>query len=371
MENVFDEIIIVTSSLQEKQFDFCGITSKLLPSFYDLIKERNIKLVNHPILDQEIKKHIKGSLIISRLNNLEGVLQKYKDSLALIDINAESALAKLKELKLEKKLNQEYEMIYKDALMLTFTDPAEIFKEYFETLPPFSDKKDKKSEFPDAFIIDSVKKHIKKSHYKNILIISGDEDWSNAFKDMGRVSCCSSINEAMTLIQNADKILPMIEDNMEEILDSIQSDAECECFDIREFYEIEDLNIESVTALELNDIIPLRISNDEVLFQGKAKLAVDGNVRYMDENNSFYDREDYQYLFITYKDLSFRGAEAEVDCEITMEISPEADDATCYNIKTKIIRNWNIELDLDGAEVEEHECTDEELALDALREDKC
>lgn len=371
MDNVFDEIVVDTSSLQEKQFDFCGITSKILPSFYELIKEREIKLINHPILDQEIKKHIKESVIVSRVKELESTLQKNKLGLELININLNDALARLKELNIEEKLEKEYQTIYRNSLLLGYTDPEEVFKGYFETLPPFSDKKGKKNEFPDAFIIDSIKKHIKKSHYKNILIISGDTDWENAFKGIGRVSFCSSIDEAMKLIQNADKILPMIEDNMVAILENIQSAAECECFDIREFYEIEDLNIESVTALELNDIIPLRISNDEVLFQGKAKLAVDGNVRYMDENNSFYDREDHQYLFITYKDLSFRGAEAEVDCEITMEISPEADDDTCYDIKTKIIRNWNIELDLDGAEVEEHECTDEELALDALREDKC
>jgi hypothetical protein len=50
---------------------------------------------------------------------------------------------------------------------------------YFEIRPPFSEKKGKQKEFPDAFIISALDLY-HKQHHANVAVISGDSDFSQA-----------------------------------------------------------------------------------------------------------------------------------------------------------------------------------------------
>lgn len=66
MSNMIDAVIIDTSALEAKQFDFLGITSEVVPAFYDLLRQKDIKLLSHPVLQGEVKKHILFSDLIKR-----------------------------------------------------------------------------------------------------------------------------------------------------------------------------------------------------------------------------------------------------------------------------------------------------------------
>lgn len=367
MNNIIDAVIIDTSVLEKYQFDFLGWTSRTLTSFYNLLWEKDIDLLNHFVLDNEIKKHIPKSSIIERTEKLELTLKRNKDFLRLIDISAEDSIEKLKKLDLKQALLAEYSNLYSKSKMLPFTEPEDVFKAYFNDEPPFNTANDKKSEFPDAFIINAVKKYVEDNQSINVLVISDDSDWHTAFKTAERISICNSIDDAILTIQNADKIMPIIEEKTEEILSAISFWADCEAYDISEYETTDDVYVKDVKAKSIYDIIPLKISASSVLFKCTATLKVNGSTRVIDMDNSYYDKEDRTYYYIAYSDIEFENAEGCVECEINLDFSSDSIESS---IDAKIITKFDIDLDLEDAEITTTACSEDELALEVLREDK-
>lgn len=76
-----DAIIVDTSAFYNEQFDFIGAQDSILPSLFEIIKEKKISLISHPILRAEIKKHIADSEVISKLTNFKTAIKRYKSTL--------------------------------------------------------------------------------------------------------------------------------------------------------------------------------------------------------------------------------------------------------------------------------------------------
>lgn len=369
MENIIDAVIVDTSALQAYQFDFAGWTSQILPSFFNILSERSIRLLNHYVLDCEIQKHISESEVIKKLVGLSQTFNRNKDFLKLINISADDAIEKLRSLDIENVVLQEYMKYYSCSYMLPFTDPERIFKAYFSSEPPFSSTGEKKSEFPDAFIIDAVKEQLLKNTGMNILVVSSDNDWKDALEQLERVVFCTSIDQAMQTIQDSDKILPLISDNMTRILSAIAQEAEKECFSNSEFSIVDEVEVDKVTTVQIDNIIPLKIADSTILFKCTALLHADGFVRVIDEERSYYDREDDRYLFVCYSDINFQNAEAKVECEIQIRSSFEDNNSDFLVESVKILTKYAIDLAIEDAVTSIDELSEEDLALEVLRED--
>lgn len=57
MNDRIDAVLVDTSVYHKKQCDFEGITNSIIPMLLQLLRANNIKLLSHPILMREIKKH--------------------------------------------------------------------------------------------------------------------------------------------------------------------------------------------------------------------------------------------------------------------------------------------------------------------------
>lgn len=369
MDKIFDAVVIDTSVLENHQFDFLGLTSQTLPAFYDLLLEKDIILLNNFVLENEVKKHIPRSALIERTEGLEQTFRRNKDFLKLIKISAEESIAKLKELNLKEEILQEYQKRYSDAVMLPLAESSEVFIAYFLEEPPFNSSNNKKSEFPDAFIIKSIKKYVEQNQFSNILVISNDRDWHNSFETTERISVCNTIDEAILVIQNAEKIMPIISENTEEILSSISFWADCEAYDIPEYETVNGVDIKGVTAERIYDFIPFKVSSSSVLFKCTCDLKVNGIARILDEDRSYYDKEDRKYYFVSYSDIEFENAEATVECEIKLAFSDDETDISADIENTRIITKFDVDLELKNASISVAECSEDDLALEALRED--
>lgn len=371
MDFCFDAVIIDTSALENFQFDFCGWTTKTLPSFFNFLKEQNILLLSHPVLDGEIKKHIVHSQLFEKFNGLKQNIQRNKDFYGLIGISPEDAIKRLSELDVEKILLSKYNDLFCNAKMLPFSSPEKVFEKYFSSFPPFSENGNKKSEFPDAFIIESVNNYLQKNTFKNILVISKDKDWKQAFEEVERVSFCESIDDALKRIQSSEKIEFLVSDCKKDILQSIQFQAECECYNLSEFEMPinSDVEVSSIKVDDINDIIPLRITSSTILFKCTAHIFIDGSTRIIDENRSIWDHEEKDFLYVAYSNISFKNGQADIDCEITIEFSTELDDYTAQVSNTRIIERYAIDIYLDGADITEDTLSDDDLAYEALLED--
>lgn len=67
----FDAVIVDTSAFCKEQLDFIGLQNAILPSFFEMLEEKRIVLLTHPILLEETKKHIAESEVITKLSNLK------------------------------------------------------------------------------------------------------------------------------------------------------------------------------------------------------------------------------------------------------------------------------------------------------------
>ncbi len=373
MSNLIDAVIIDTSALEAKQFDFLGITSEVVPAFYDLIQQKDIKLLSHPVLQGEIKKHILYSELAKRPEELQKSFTRNKAIFAQIGISPEEAIEKLKALSLGEKLTASFEERYHDAVPLGYPDPEKIFKDYFSANPPFSASGSKKSEFPDAFVLGAINDYLKSNPTKSILVISGDGDWESTISDTERVSFARSIEEGIKTIQSAESIMSSFVAAEADIKEAVARVAEGECFDLKEYAPIDDIEVTTIRVSTLyDDIVPLRVTLTDALIKCSAELSVDGSVTVIDEDRSFYDPESNTMLFTAFSTADFKNAPAEIECEIKLLFDPDDLAGTVQIEKVKIDYRYSIELDLDQAEVEWHSFSSEDEAnaemMDTLEE---
>ena len=54
----FNTVIVDTNAFDSKGNDFCGHFDQIIPSFFNALSEHRIKILSHPVLIGETKKHI-------------------------------------------------------------------------------------------------------------------------------------------------------------------------------------------------------------------------------------------------------------------------------------------------------------------------
>lgn len=84
MERRITAVLIDTSVYHNRQCDFAGITSEMIPTFLQLMENNHIPVLSHPILDNEVRKHIKESQIVERAVALANPLKNVKVSYPLL-----------------------------------------------------------------------------------------------------------------------------------------------------------------------------------------------------------------------------------------------------------------------------------------------
>lgn len=364
MERKIDAVMIDTSAYHKNQCDFEGVTNSIIPMLLHLLAANEIVLLTHPILESEIKKHIKESELVTRIGNLQTSLKKYNRQLQMIGVSAEELTEKLNKLGMEKKLSYCFDSFYENATAVPYVDAKEVFNDYFNARPPFSSTGNKKAEFPDAFILKGIKEYCKKNPNSTILVISDDSDWARTLEHHTQILVRNSLEEAMVLLweQLDDKsdLYQMLISKMDlEIRSEIENAALREAFCIEEIDVAEDVEVDSISVVAIDEeIVPLDVTSHSALLQITTVLSATGYADVFDENRSVWDSEDQCYYFCAYTHLDFRNATANVDCEISIEFS---DDGSLSNIKlasVKLLNKWDISLNLDEAEVEETDTTD-------------
>jgi hypothetical protein len=348
-----------------------GLNSKMLPSLFSLLKKKRITLLSHPILNEEVRKHIRFSPLIEKLSHLKTAITKYKSILPLVNISAEKTIVDIDSLKLEDKMIQAYEDFHLSAIRLPYPNAELIFTQYFTSQAPFSEKGDKKHEFPDAFVIEAIKQYLSTQSTLSVLVISDDTDWEKALSTVPRASIVNSISQGMKILQNSENILPIYHAVKEDIKKAILVNAECECYELDIFDEVEDLEITEVKIIELNDdIIPLKISEESTLLRVYATIQLSGRAVVLDDSRSYWDKEDGYYMFVAYSDISFEKGISEIECEVLITHNLEGfEDSVCVE-SSKINVEYNIEIELDENDIIYADYESDALAdaMDALEE---
>ncbi|MBQ3597250.1 MAG: DUF4935 domain-containing protein [Clostridia bacterium] len=342
--------IVDTSAIIDEQCDFLGLTSSTLPSFFELLLNKGILLLDHDVLHREIEKHIPDSAIVARLTKLTNLLERNFETLLSLGVQNTSFIDEIKNSNICHKVKEKFEEYYTTAQQLPYPDAKQVFDAYFSTKPPFAESGNKKKEFPDAFVIEAVKNYLKNDETRTLLIISKDTDWKNALSNEENVLFAESIDDAMKILQKEQGIIEKIINICEEeLINQIESIAECECYEISDHELIDDdLEINSIVVNYLNtDIVPLKITNNKVIFKCSANLSISGKATVFDEEQSVWSSEDRAYIYQVNSEVDFTDADAEALCEIEINFDLNDLENSIDIDKVKIINKYSIDINLN------------------------
>ena len=373
MNGVIDAIIVDTSAFMAEQSDFLGMNSAILPSFFQLLIKQEITLLSHQILNEEVKRNIRESMLLERLTNLKAALGKYKHVLPLINISPDEAIQKIDNLDLEHQLVDAFCKYYANASLLPYPSPESIFSLYFSSKPPFTETGKKKHEFPDAFVIEAIKQYQRDNQFRTMLVISDDPDWKSSLSGYSRILLADSISDGMKVLQSNENIIPIIESLKPQLAKDIKWYAESESYELDNYHffvedglEISDVTVDDVST----DITPLSITEDSALFRTVCTLTVAGGATVRDEDNSYWDKEDSKYLFEKYVDISFDKGKAEVECEISIafDSNDPIDSASVESIKLIVQYNIDVEVDDENIKISDPEADARADMMDTLED---
>ena len=364
MEKPITAVLIDTSAYHNRQCDFAGFTSAMIPTFLRLLQSNHISILSHPILDNEIRKHIRDSQIVERTRELCKHINKCKGVLKSIGYSPEDIIEKVDPQKTEKSILESYEGFDRSFIKLPYVDAKDIFEDYFNAQPPFSATGNKKSEFPDAFILKGLLKYCDSNPDACVLVVTDDTDWENTLRENQAIKLVKTLKDGLSFLwqQLGDKTefitriwAPMIP----QIMYEVSNNAECESYCVDGIYDFEDIQISRVHVTSIiGDMTPLEITNNSALIQVSASLEVDGMIEYLDEDRSHWDKEDQCYYFAAYTRIIFQSASAEVECEVRLNYPPDGSMSPVSIDSVRITNKYDICLDIDGAEVTSEDITE-------------
>lgn len=364
MEKRITAALIDTSAYHNRQCDFSGIMSAMIPMFLRLMETNHIPILSHPILDNEVKKHIKDSQIVERAEKLCKTIQKNKAIMAFAGFGTQDILEELSAERVLNSLIIDYEEFAKCFVMLPYVDAQEVFADYFSANPPFAAIGEKKSEFPDAFVLKGLLKYCTENPDAQILVISNDTDWKKALADNTQIQMVNTLKDALVfmwpqLSDKAEFVWQIWSEKIPEIMVSIASAAESESFSIDGIFELGDIEITNIRATSMmGNMAPLEITKDSVLVHTTVSLAIDGMAEYLDESRSVWDKEDGAYYFVAYSRMTFQDASADVECEVRLSFPADGSMKPIEIKEVRITNKWDIGIDISDAEVAEEGITD-------------
>ena len=309
-------VTIDTNIFYAAKFDFCATST--LKTLENYVKSGKIKVVLSDIVVRESKRHIAdqvkkicGIMRKARATALEGSTEHLINTIGLGEIlkivtNKNELISKGEEM-----FDDFLRTINAEILGADLIDVGLILGDYFETKPPFENGEKKKSEFPDAFIAQQIRKRFGET--EKVVIVSNDKGFVRACGESKNRLFFNSLSELYNAISKEDAaydetmavikelqlhisaaVKEYIKDN--ENIDvhglSYDKDGIESGYDYNEFYlhSISDVTFRVHSVDEISDNISI------VTLSCKAGISAD--CYYEDYANAHWDPEEKNYVFV-------------------------------------------------------------------------
>ena len=340
-------VTIDTNIFDAAKFDLSdNSTLRILENY---VKNGKIKVVLSDIVVRESKRHIadqvKGICRIMRSARSEALSMSTEHLISSVGLNDMSRIVKNKnELisKGEEMFDDFLRTINAEILGADLIDVDSILSDYFETRPPFEESEKKKSEFPDAFIAQQIRKRFGET--EKVVIVSNDKGFVRACQESENHLFFNSLGDLYNAINKEEKVAydktisvikevqlrisvavrEYIKDN--ENIDvrglSYDKDGIKSGYDYNEFYLYD---ISEVT-FKVHSVDELSENSSIVTLLCKADISAD--CYYKDYVNAPWDSEEKEYVFIDTmkireKHRAYFGCRIEIDREAkTFKIFP-------------------------------------------------
>lgn len=260
-----------------------------------LAAENYINILLTEITLQEVRKHVKEDMQ-NRLNEIlkcEKWLEAFpylllKSNAIDLDVNTES----------ENYINNFISLANAFVIPYTFCqDSRAVFEKYFAQVKPFGIGK--KSEFPDAFVLQALENYAKKSEIKKIIILSTDGDlakykssileWRDAKEYINKKLC--ERDDLMKYIQAFENDWLIVKRIVEEHIGELFKD-DWDLYKEDSFIDIESLE---VTNLDVTNILRKNVidsTEDTIVFEVFAHSSLQVDYEFTNYDNAIHDNED-------------------------------------------------------------------------------
>jgi hypothetical protein len=188
----------------------------------------------------------------------------------------------------------------------------DLFNDYFVPNAPFEGRKGKKSEFPDAAVIMSIKQYLTLTENTFLHVVTDDDGWHNALKDIAGVVIYKELKSLLTRISKEQedlyrRIVSFIGERMAFLqecakdwlfdqdwdfaVDEVEMCIECD--------EVDEVDVIDVTLiLDGIEYIDNRESYAVATLSGIAKIKI--SFSYIDHTEEIYDKEDHVWYNTVY-----------------------------------------------------------------------
>ena len=268
-------------------------------------------LFTNSIILREVEKHIKAD--VGKLASQAKNAIKKKPELVNAISKHEADLIAEKLLAAPEKLLTQFKTFLDGATSLPVDDLslAAVFDDYFNIVPPFENKEEKKAEFPDAVAIMSIKRYLQETENATMCVLTDDEGWMAAFEGLENVCIFKDIQSLLTEISKEEALYNQIvqfvgnhvvelssvvegwlyEQDCSSLIEGIGPCIECDT--------LEDLQIGTIIITPHSvDFIDSENQYAVVGFSGTAAAVIDFS--YLDHTEEVYDREDHVWLNTIY-----------------------------------------------------------------------
>lgn len=267
-----------------------------LGNLKELINRGKVTLLYTSVTFREVEKHMieECDLAVKKYNrSISKDISPYRiDQIYGINkIEIEDAIAKSRE-----NLTNFFNLSSVKKIPLNPLDAEKLIDDYYSKKPPFENKKP--NEFKDAIAINALKKY-QESIREPIYIISDDSGFLKAFSESNEYIVFNTLqdflkyynrNEEMDFINKAidnedfaDKLYSYI-DNYDIFMDSYEE------------YDINDRKISDITYEVYH--IEKELEKKYASISCDIEFLID--ITYRNEDMSYYDKEDREYLFENY-----------------------------------------------------------------------
>lgn len=271
----------------------------------ELISKDELILLGCSTCIGEVEKHIKTD-IENAVRELNKALKKMEFAALRNEEIYKNKLAKMDE---KDAINYVIEKFHKflsenhfKSFSLQEIDVEEVMQDYFEKKAPFEAQKP--NEFKDAIMIKALKKYQKELGEK-VVVISLDKGFRQAFLDDSNFVVFEKLVDFLQYQQRTDSIQEAFEEYFEN--DSEYESIQDELYDLLQsiFYAFDEREEFEIVDIEMDDVA-YEFNYAEVIGDGSAKAFLTAyfyvriKCKYLDIGNSYYDKEDDEYIVKSY-----------------------------------------------------------------------
>jgi hypothetical protein len=296
-------VFIDTSVFRAKQFN---VEAEAFSSLGSLIEEGRARVYTTSVTRREIKHRISAAVKSARaakkafqkeawiFRNLkkpeyEALFCKGSEAAEVLDVFGQ----------VESYLSE----VNATDIPLKHASPEKIFDDYFSHHAPFGEEK-KKDEFPDAFVIDSIRKWCGQES-QTMYIISGDGDMKDCCGEDGPLFHLPDVAAFVDLVIRQDEAnskfaLRAFQEHEGQIKSAIEAAFRDAGFFLTD-QTGEDVDIVSVDEIDLGYPDLLRADDDEAVVEILPMITFTAELSYEDPDSGIWDSEDKVMLFVQTK----------------------------------------------------------------------